>query len=242
MCYTASLDTYTWDLGGLVDANETNVLYWSADKSAVTLVAPDFGDTDFISVVLGSCNNSSHNLLTRSIYGKPAEPIINVPTCWEDSETITLSLDNYDTDVTYTWVLNNDTLATNSTTSSIDVNINDNPLFRAYSEFEVIVYADPIGGSCFGAVSRITSYNVCYTKLLRIWGLSLVLISIITKSVFEIFQETIFESDYLWLILLNMDYASLCFGLFLIGLSVKEKYLTWGITVSMSLIILNSLF
>ncbi len=158
MCYTASLDTYTWDLGGLVDANETNVLYWSADKSAVTLVAPDFGDTDFISVVLGSCNNSSHNLLTRSIYGKPAEPIINVPTCWEDSETITLSLDNYDTDVTYTWVLNNDTLATNSTTSSIDVNINDNPLFRAYSEFEVIVYADPIGGSCFGAVRGTNSF------------------------------------------------------------------------------------
>ncbi len=84
--------------------------------------------------------------------------------------------------------------------------------------------------------------NKEFTPGLLIWGLSLVLISIITKSVFEIFQETIFESDYLWLILLNMDYASLCFGLFLIGLSVKEKYLTWGITVSMSLIILNSLF
>lgn len=152
MSYTASHDTYKWNLGGLVMADESNILYWSSDYSAVTLVAPDFGDIDFVSVVLGSCNNDSHNLLTRSVYGKPATPVISGPACWESSDEVVLSIDNYDPKVTYTWVVNNDTLAINSTAKTIIVNINDNPLFRASSEFEVYVYADPIGGNCFGSV------------------------------------------------------------------------------------------
>ncbi len=157
MAYTPSHDSYDWDLGSLVLPDESNVLYWSSDYSAVTLVAPDFGDYNEISVVLGSCNDRSHNLLTRSIFGKPAEPKISGPSCWEDNNVVTFNIDNHDTDVTYTWVVNNDTLAINSTAKSLDVDINyykkgfGRP-FRNTSKFKVTVYANPIGGSCFGAV------------------------------------------------------------------------------------------